>query len=54
MRPTLARNTPENSPIFKADKVTLPVSREKDGKSGLVYARIDDAKVVLLGTELIG
>jgi len=34
------RKTPEISPIFKADKVMLHVSGEKDGKSSLVYARI--------------
>ena len=27
-------------PIFISDKVTLHISREKDGKSGLLYAQI--------------
>jgi hypothetical protein len=31
---------PEISPIFISDKVRLHVSREKDGKSGLLYAQI--------------
>jgi hypothetical protein len=34
------RKLPEISPIFKADTVRLPVSRKKDGKSGLLYAQI--------------
>jgi hypothetical protein len=37
---------PRISPIFKADTVRLHVSREKDGKSGLVYVGWDDTKVV--------
>jgi hypothetical protein len=36
----------EISPIFISDKVTLPVSREKDGKLHLVDAGWDDTKVV--------
>jgi hypothetical protein len=38
--PTPLQKPPQTSPIFISDKVTLHVSREKDGKSGLVYARI--------------
>ena len=34
------------APIFIADKVSLAVSREKDGKLQIVYAGWDDAKVV--------
>ena len=34
------------APIFIADKVSLAVSGEKDGKLRLVYAGWDDAKVV--------
>ena len=34
------------SPIFTADKVTLAVSREKDGKLRLVYGGWDNANVV--------
>jgi hypothetical protein len=40
MTPTPQRKTVQISPIFISDKVTLPVSREKDGKSGLLYAQI--------------
>ena len=39
------------APIFIAEKVSLAVSREKDGKLRLVYAGWDDVKVVLLGTS---
>ena len=39
------------SPIFTADKVTLAVSREKDGKLPIAYAGWDDVKVILLGTS---
>jgi hypothetical protein len=46
MAPTPRQKLPEISPIFKADKVTLAVSREKDGKLRVVYAGWDDAKVV--------
>ena len=38
--------TPPISPIFTADSVTLVVSREKDGKSRLVFAGWDDVRVV--------
>jgi hypothetical protein len=37
---------PQISPIFISDKVTLHVSREKDGKLRLVYAAWDDHMVV--------
>ena len=37
---------PQISPIFISGKVTLHVSREKDGKWRLVYAGWDDTKVV--------
>jgi hypothetical protein len=40
------QKAPQISPIFISDKVTLHVSREKDGKLRLVYAGWDDAKVV--------
>jgi len=50
MPPTPHPKTPPISPIFIADNVTLVVSREKDGKLQLVYAPIDAANVVLLGT----
>jgi len=42
------------SSVFKADSVTIAVSREKDGKLRLVYAGWDDFKVVPLGTALTG
>jgi len=32
----LLQKAPQISPIFTTDKVTLPVSRERDGKLGLV------------------
>ena len=34
------------APIFIADKISLAVSREKDGKLPFVYAGWGDAKVV--------
>jgi hypothetical protein len=37
---------PQISPIFISDKVTLHVSREKDGKLRLGYAGWDDTKVL--------
>jgi hypothetical protein len=40
MRPAPREKPPQISPIFISDKVTLHVSREKDGKSGLLYAQI--------------
>jgi hypothetical protein len=40
------QKTPQISTIFKADSVALDVSREKDGKSRLLYAGWDDTKVV--------
>ena len=40
------QKTPDISPIFKADSVMLGVSREKDGKLRLAYARWDYAKIV--------
>jgi hypothetical protein len=46
MAPTPLQKTPQISPIFKADSVTLHVSREKDGKLRLAYAGWDDTKVV--------
>src|SRR5262249_12137916 len=49
----LARN-PSISPIFTADKVTITVSRENDGKLRIVYAGWDEAKLLLLGTPLTG
>jgi hypothetical protein len=48
MAPTPRQKTSDISPIFKADKVTLAVSREKDGKLRLGYAGMDDTKVVRL------
>jgi hypothetical protein len=45
-RSQVRQKLPEIWPIFKADKVTLHVSREKDGKWRLVYAGWDDTKVV--------
>jgi len=49
----LARN-PSISPIFTADKVTITVSRENDGKLRIVYAGWDEVKLLLLGTPLTG
>jgi hypothetical protein len=49
----IARN-PSISPIFTADKVTITVSRENDGKLRIVYAGWDEAKLLLLGTPLTG
>jgi hypothetical protein len=46
MIPAPRQKLPEISPIFISDKVTLHVSREKDGKLRFVYAGWDDAKVV--------
>jgi hypothetical protein len=46
MLPAPRQKLPEISPIFISDKVTLHVSREKDGKLRSVYAGWDDAKVV--------
>jgi len=34
------QKTPDILPIFKADKVTLHVSRQEDGKLRLVHARL--------------
>jgi hypothetical protein len=34
------QKTPQISPIFISDTVTLTVSRERDGKSGLLYVQI--------------
>jgi hypothetical protein len=53
MRPTPFQKTPQISSIFKADSVTLHLSREKYEKLRLVYAPIDGAKVVLLGAALM-
>jgi hypothetical protein len=46
MSHTPREKPPQISPIFISDKVTLRVSREKDGKWRLVYAGWDDTKVV--------
>jgi hypothetical protein len=46
MLPAPCQKQPQISPIFISDKVTLPVSREKDGKLHLVDAGWDDTKVV--------
>jgi len=46
MRPTPQAQKLPIAPIFIADKVSVVVSREKDGKLRLVYAGWDDAKVV--------
>ena len=46
MLPAPRQKPAQISPIFISDKVTLHVSREKDGKLRLVYAGWDDAKVV--------
>ena len=46
MLPAPRQKQPQISPIFISDKVTLHVSREKDGKWRLVYAGWHDAKVV--------
>jgi hypothetical protein len=40
MRPAPQQKPPQISPIFISDKVVLDVSREKDGKSGPLYAQI--------------
>jgi hypothetical protein len=40
MQPAPRQKPLQISPIFISDKVTLHVSREKDGKSGLLYAQI--------------
>src|SRR5439155_10400613 len=44
--PAPYQKQPPISPIFISDKVTLHVSREKDGKLHLVDAGWDDTKVV--------
>jgi hypothetical protein len=46
MQPAPRQKPPQISPIFIADKVSLAVSREKDGKLHLVDAGWDDTKVV--------
>jgi hypothetical protein len=46
MTHTPLRKPAQISPIFINDKVSLPVSREKDGKLRVVYGGWDDAKVV--------
>jgi hypothetical protein len=40
MLPAPRRKLPEISPIFISDKVTLHISREKDGKLRLGYAEM--------------
>jgi hypothetical protein len=52
MRPAPRERPPQISPIFISDKVSLAVSREKDGKLRLVYGGWDDAKVVEPGEVL--
>jgi hypothetical protein len=52
MRPTPRASSSPIALIFKADTVSLHVSREKDGKLRLVYAGWDDAKVVQPDEEL--
>jgi hypothetical protein len=42
MRPDPTPKSPQISPLFKADAVTLAVSAQKDGKLRLVYARLVD------------
>jgi hypothetical protein len=42
MRPTPLAQKLRIAPIFIADKVSLTVSREKDGKLRIVYAGWDD------------
>ena len=46
MAPTPLQKTPQISPIFISDKVTLHVSRERTRKMHLVDAGWDDTKVV--------
>jgi hypothetical protein len=46
MLPAPRQKLPEISPIFISDKVTLHVSREKDGKLHLIDAGWHNAKVV--------
>src|SRR5215475_10937833 len=43
---TPRQKSPQISPILIADKITLHVSREKDGKLRVVYAGWDDFNVV--------
>jgi hypothetical protein len=40
MQPAPRGKAPQISPIFTSEKVTPTVSREQDGKSGLLYAQI--------------
>jgi hypothetical protein len=40
MQPAPRGKPPQISPIFTSEKVTPTVSREKDGKSGLLYAHM--------------
>jgi hypothetical protein len=51
MRPDPAPARPV-SPLFKADKATLTLSREAGGKMRVVYTGWDDAKVLLAGQGL--
>jgi hypothetical protein len=46
MLPAPRQKQPQISPIFISNKVTLHISREKDGKFRLVCAGWDDTKVV--------
>ena len=46
MRPAPRPKSPQISPIPIAEKITLHVSREKDGKLRMVYAGWDNANVV--------
>jgi hypothetical protein len=46
MAPTPQAQKLPIAPVFIADKVSLAVSREKDGKLRLVFAGWDEAKVV--------
>jgi hypothetical protein len=45
MRPSLSPKEP--APLFKADRVTITVSREIDGKLRVLYGGWEDARVVL-------
>jgi hypothetical protein len=54
MLPAPRQKPAQISPIFISDKVTLQVSREKDGNLRLGYAGWDDFKAVLLETALPG
>jgi hypothetical protein len=54
MTPTPVRKRLTSCRFFKADKVTLHVSRQEDGKLRLVHARLSRALFGVVATHRIG